>query len=49
MFAFVLFDASTDEYLVARDHVGICPLYIGWGADGSIWFASEFKVTSRHF
>lgn len=44
MFAFVLFDASTDEYLVARDHVGICPLYIGWGADGSIWFASEFKA-----
>lgn len=30
--------------LAARDHVGICPLYIGWGADGSVWFASEFKA-----
>jgi asparagine synthase (glutamine-hydrolysing) len=27
-----------------RDHIGICPLYIGWGADGSVWFASEFKA-----
>lgn len=44
MFAFVLYDDVAGEYLVARDHVGICPLYIGWGADGSIWFASEMKA-----
>eukprot|EP00041_Stephanoeca_diplocostata_P022058 m.522988 g.522988 ORF g.522988 m.522988 type:complete len:352 (+) comp21973_c0_seq5:64-1119(+) len=44
MFAFVLHDASTGEYIAVRDHVGICPLYIGYGADGSISFASEFKA-----
>jgi len=44
MFAFIIFDSNTDEFIVARDHVGICPLYIGWGDDGSVWFASEFKA-----
>eukprot|EP00040_Diaphanoeca_grandis_P040029 m.260992 g.260992 ORF g.260992 m.260992 type:complete len:566 (+) comp41038_c0_seq1:143-1840(+) len=43
MFAFIIFDEETNEYIVARDHIGICPLYIGWGDDGSIWFSSEFK------
>jgi len=44
MFSVVLYDSKTDDFLVARDHVGICPLYIGWGVDGSVWFASELKA-----
>lgn len=44
MFAFVLYDEKVDEYIACRDHVGIIPLYIGYAADGSIWFASELKA-----
>lgn len=41
IFAFVLYDGK--DFFAARDHVGICPLYQGWGKDGSVWFASEMK------
>jgi asparagine synthase (glutamine-hydrolysing) len=45
MFAFVLYDSERDTYVVARDHMGIIPLYMGTGAlDGSTWFASEMKA-----
>ena len=44
MYAFVLYDKMKDEYLVARDPVGIIPLYIGYGVDGSVWFSSEMKA-----
>jgi asparagine synthase (glutamine-hydrolysing) len=44
MFAFVLHDAKNQRYLIARDHVGIVPLYYGWGADGSLCVASEMKA-----
>lgn len=44
MFAFVLYDKKTDTFLAARDYLGIMPLYIGWGRDGTIWFASELKA-----
>ncbi|RWS12148.1 hypothetical protein B4U79_07546, partial [Dinothrombium tinctorium] len=43
-FAFVIYDAVNNAYLAARDPIGVCPLYIGWGRDGSIWFASEMKA-----
>lgn len=43
MFAFVLWDSTKNRYLVARDTVGIIPLYIGWGKDGSFQVASELK------
>eukprot|EP01097_Dermamoeba_algensis_P004330 TRINITY_DN2855_c0_g1_i1.p1 TRINITY_DN2855_c0_g1~~TRINITY_DN2855_c0_g1_i1.p1 ORF type:complete len:557 (-),score=156.29 TRINITY_DN2855_c0_g1_i1:103-1773(-) len=43
-FAFVLYDSQTDEYIAARDHIGICSMYIGWADDGSVWFASELKA-----
>lgn len=43
MFAFVLYDSRTGELLVARDPIGIIPLYRGWDADGNLWFASEMK------
>ncbi len=44
IFAFVLYDEETDSYLVARDHIGIIPLYMGWDAFGNYYFASELKA-----
>lgn len=44
MFAFFIYDKRDDSFFVARDHVGIIPLYIGWGDDGSVWISSEMKV-----
>jgi asparagine synthase (glutamine-hydrolysing) len=44
MFAFVLYDGNSGEYIAVRDHMGICPLYMGWSADGSVVFASEMKA-----
>lgn len=44
VFAFVLIDESIDYCFAARDPFGVCPLYVGWGTDGSMWFASEFKA-----
>jgi len=41
-FAFVLADDT--RFLAARDPIGVCPLYYGYGEDGSIWFASELKA-----
>lgn len=46
MFSFVLYDKRTDTYMAVRDHMGITPLYVGWAADGAVWFASEMKVVS---
>uniref|UniRef100_A0A182VY77 Asparagine synthetase [glutamine-hydrolyzing] n=1 Tax=Anopheles minimus TaxID=112268 RepID=A0A182VY77_9DIPT len=43
MFAFVLYDCNTHRLLVARDPVGIVPLYNGWDEAGSLWIASELK------
>lgn len=43
MFSFILYDKKTDTFLIARDHIGITPLYIGWGNDGSVYVASEMK------
>lgn len=42
-FAFVASDARTGQFIAARDPIGLCPLYIGWGKDGTIYFASEMK------
>lgn len=44
MFACVLLDERTGHFVVARDAVGIIPLYYGRGKDGSFWVASEMKV-----
>lgn len=43
MFSFILYDRHDDSYLIARDHMGKTPLYIGWGNDGSIYVGSEMK------
>jgi asparagine synthase (glutamine-hydrolysing) len=44
IFAFVLYDEEKDCYLVARDHMGIIPLYMGWDVFGNYYFASELKA-----
>lgn len=43
IFACVITDGRTGEFCAFRDPIGICPLYWGRGADGSIWFSSEMK------
>jgi asparagine synthase (glutamine-hydrolysing) len=44
IFGFVLYDADNDKYLIARDHMGIIPLYIGWDKFGTFYVASELKA-----
>ena len=44
IFAFVLYDEERDEYLIARDPIGVIPLYIGYDADGLVYVASELKA-----
>lgn len=44
IFAFALYDKTKDIYLVARDHIGIIPLYQGWDEDGRYYAASELKA-----
>lgn len=44
MFAFVLYDAEQERYLIARDHVGIIPLYYGHDEHGQLYVASELKA-----
>lgn len=44
MFAFCLYDSADDSYLIARDHMGIIPLYIGWDEHGNFFVASELKA-----
>jgi asparagine synthase (glutamine-hydrolysing) len=43
IFAFCLYDPNTKDYFVARDHIGIIPLYIGWDENGVTYVASEMK------
>jgi len=47
MYAFAIWDKRTSTYLVARDPVGIIPLYIGWAKDGSVQVASELKALHK--
>lgn len=44
IFAFALYDADEDAYLIARDHMGIIPLYMGWDKQGTFYVASELKA-----
>ena len=44
IFAFALYDEERDEYLIARDHMGIIPLYVGKDKDGVMYVASELKA-----
>ena len=44
IFAFALYDIKNKEYLIARDHLGIVPLYMGWDKKGTFYIASELKA-----
>ena len=44
IFGFVLYDEVNDEYLIARDHMGIIPLYMGWDKHGTFYISSELKA-----
>lgn len=44
IFGFVIYDVQNDTYFVARDHVGVIPLYIGWDSFGTFYVASELKA-----
>jgi asparagine synthase (glutamine-hydrolysing) len=44
IFAFALYEEKSGDFFVARDHIGIVPLYIGWGSDGATYVASEMKA-----
>ena len=44
IFAFVLYDEERDDFLIARDPIGVIPLYIGTDCDGTLYVASELKA-----
>lgn len=44
IFAFALYDKEKDCYFIARDHIGIIPLYVGWDSFGNFFVASELKA-----
>ena len=44
IFGFVLYDENKESYLIARDHMGIIPLYMGWDKFGTFYVASELKA-----
>jgi len=44
IFAFVLYDEERNEFLIARDPIGVIPLYIGFNSDGKVFVASELKA-----
>ena len=44
IFAFALYDEKTENYLIARDHLGIIPLYMGWDSEKNFFVASELKA-----
>lgn len=44
IFAFALYDLEKNVYLIARDHIGIIPMYQGWDKSGNYYVASELKA-----
>ena len=44
IFAFAIYDSINDDFFIARDHMGIIPLYMGWDKDGTFYVASELKA-----
>jgi asparagine synthase (glutamine-hydrolysing) len=44
IFAFVLYDADRDRYIIGRDHIGIIPLYTGRDEHGNLYVSSEMKA-----
>ena len=48
IFAFALYDAKKNEYLIARDPIGVIPLYIGWDEYDNLNVASEMKSLVKY-
>ena len=44
IFAFALYDEEKDAFLIARDPIGVIPLYIGYDRGGAVYVASELKA-----
>lgn len=44
IFAFALYDSEKDVYLIARDEIGVIPLYQAWDKQGRYYVASELKA-----
>ena len=44
IFAFALYDVEDGSFLVARDPIGVIPLYIGYDNDGKVYVSSELKA-----
>ena len=44
IFGFAIYDVEKDTYFIARDHMGIIPLYMGWDQNGTFYVASELKA-----
>ena len=44
IFAFALYDVEDGSFLIARDPIGVIPLYIGYDKDGKVYVASELKA-----
>jgi asparagine synthase (glutamine-hydrolysing) len=47
IFAFALYDVENDQYLIARDPIGVIPLYMGWDQHGNFYVASELKSLEK--
>ena len=48
IFGFALYDVENDDYFIARDHMRIIPLYIGWDPYGTFYVASELKALEEY-
>lgn len=48
IFAFALYDEEANEFMIARDPIGVIPLYIGYDANGKVYVASELKALEGH-
>jgi asparagine synthase (glutamine-hydrolysing) len=48
IFAFAMYDSRDDSYFIARDHMGIVPLYMGWDSGGAFYVASELKSLEHY-
>ncbi|HMS64785.1 MAG TPA: asparagine synthase B [Ignavibacteria bacterium] len=44
IFAFALYDKTDNSYFIARDHMGVMPLYMGHDKSGNFYVASELKA-----
>ena len=44
IFGFCIYDRKNNSYMVARDHIGIIPLYMGWDQFGQFYVSSELKA-----